>query len=271
MHDEPRSSMFFRQYYLECLSHASYLIGDTRTGRAVVVDPQRDVDALPRRRRRARADDRAGPGDPLPCRLPVRPPRARRADRGDHRLRTGRGGPGRVPDRHVRRRRPDRARRRRARRDAGDPRDPGPHPGVDQHRRPRRARRPVRRAHRRHAVHRRRRTPGPAGVGRGHRRRARPPALPLAARPAAHPPRRDEGVPRPRRRLGLREATVDRDGVDDRRAAGDELRARPDERGRVRRRRHPGPVRGAPVLRVRRQPQPPAARPARRPTPPCRR
>jgi len=35
--------MFFRQYYLGCLSHASYLIGDTGTGRAVVVDPQRDV------------------------------------------------------------------------------------------------------------------------------------------------------------------------------------------------------------------------------------
>lgn len=35
--------MFFRQYYLGCLSHASYLIGDTTTGSAVVVDPQRDV------------------------------------------------------------------------------------------------------------------------------------------------------------------------------------------------------------------------------------
>ena len=35
--------MFFRQYYLGCLSHASYLVGDTTTGRAVVVDPQRDV------------------------------------------------------------------------------------------------------------------------------------------------------------------------------------------------------------------------------------
>ena len=35
--------MIFRQYYLDCLSHASYLIGDTTTGRAVVVDPQRDV------------------------------------------------------------------------------------------------------------------------------------------------------------------------------------------------------------------------------------
>ena len=35
--------MLFNQYYLECLSHASYLIGDETTGRAVVVDPQRDV------------------------------------------------------------------------------------------------------------------------------------------------------------------------------------------------------------------------------------
>lgn len=35
--------MKFTQYYLDCLSHASYLIGDENTGRAVVVDPQRDV------------------------------------------------------------------------------------------------------------------------------------------------------------------------------------------------------------------------------------
>lgn len=35
--------MKFHQYYLECLSHASYLIGDESTGRAVVIDPQRDV------------------------------------------------------------------------------------------------------------------------------------------------------------------------------------------------------------------------------------
>lgn len=37
--------MIFQQYYLGCLSHASYLIGDETTGRAVVVDPQRDVSA----------------------------------------------------------------------------------------------------------------------------------------------------------------------------------------------------------------------------------
>lgn len=35
--------MKFIQYYLDCLSHASYLIGDEPSGRAVVVDPQRDV------------------------------------------------------------------------------------------------------------------------------------------------------------------------------------------------------------------------------------
>jgi hydroxyacylglutathione hydrolase len=32
------------QFYLGCLAHASYLIGDEASGGAVVVDPQRDVD-----------------------------------------------------------------------------------------------------------------------------------------------------------------------------------------------------------------------------------
>jgi glyoxylase-like metal-dependent hydrolase (beta-lactamase superfamily II)/rhodanese-related sulfurtransferase len=36
--------MYFAQYYLECLSQASYLIGDESTGQAVVVDPRRDVE-----------------------------------------------------------------------------------------------------------------------------------------------------------------------------------------------------------------------------------
>jgi glyoxylase-like metal-dependent hydrolase (beta-lactamase superfamily II)/rhodanese-related sulfurtransferase len=35
--------MIFTQHYLACLSHASYLIGDQTTGRAVVVDPRRDA------------------------------------------------------------------------------------------------------------------------------------------------------------------------------------------------------------------------------------
>ncbi len=36
--------MIFKQFYLNCLAHASYLIGDEETGIAAVVDPQRDVD-----------------------------------------------------------------------------------------------------------------------------------------------------------------------------------------------------------------------------------
>lgn len=36
--------MIFTQHYLSCLSQASYLIGDESSGRAVVVDPRRDVD-----------------------------------------------------------------------------------------------------------------------------------------------------------------------------------------------------------------------------------
>ncbi|WP_030548092.1 rhodanese-like domain-containing protein [Streptomyces albus] len=35
--------MFFAQYYLDCLSQASYMIADETTGKAVVVDPRRDV------------------------------------------------------------------------------------------------------------------------------------------------------------------------------------------------------------------------------------
>jgi hydroxyacylglutathione hydrolase len=35
--------MIFTQHYLSCLSQASYFIGDESTGRAVVVDPRRDV------------------------------------------------------------------------------------------------------------------------------------------------------------------------------------------------------------------------------------
>jgi glyoxylase-like metal-dependent hydrolase (beta-lactamase superfamily II)/rhodanese-related sulfurtransferase len=36
--------MILKQFYLNCLAHASYLIGDERSGTAAVVDPQRDVD-----------------------------------------------------------------------------------------------------------------------------------------------------------------------------------------------------------------------------------
>ena len=36
--------MILKQFYLPCLAHASYLIGDEQTGTAAVVDPQRDTD-----------------------------------------------------------------------------------------------------------------------------------------------------------------------------------------------------------------------------------
>ena len=36
--------MILKQFYLNCLAHASYLIGDESSGIAAVVDPQRDVD-----------------------------------------------------------------------------------------------------------------------------------------------------------------------------------------------------------------------------------
>jgi hydroxyacylglutathione hydrolase len=42
MHSKMGDDMYFKQFYLGCLSQASYLIGSN--GEAVVVDPQRDVD-----------------------------------------------------------------------------------------------------------------------------------------------------------------------------------------------------------------------------------
>jgi len=36
--------VIFKQFYLSCLAHASYVIGDEETGIAAVIDPQRDID-----------------------------------------------------------------------------------------------------------------------------------------------------------------------------------------------------------------------------------
>lgn len=38
------SALIIEQFYLDCLSQASYLVGDTNSGRAAVVDPRRDID-----------------------------------------------------------------------------------------------------------------------------------------------------------------------------------------------------------------------------------
>src|SRR5438093_12896785 len=36
--------MILKQFYLNCLAHASYLVADETSGAAAVVDPQRDID-----------------------------------------------------------------------------------------------------------------------------------------------------------------------------------------------------------------------------------
>src|SRR5437879_6694044 len=35
--------MILKQYYLGCLAHASYLLGDDASSTAIIVDPQRDI------------------------------------------------------------------------------------------------------------------------------------------------------------------------------------------------------------------------------------
>jgi hydroxyacylglutathione hydrolase len=39
-----QGNMIFKQFYLNCLAHASYLVGDEQTGIAAVIDPQRDIE-----------------------------------------------------------------------------------------------------------------------------------------------------------------------------------------------------------------------------------
>src|SRR5580704_17210829 len=41
--EEFKLPMILKQYYLGCLAHASYLIGDEASATAVIVDPQRDI------------------------------------------------------------------------------------------------------------------------------------------------------------------------------------------------------------------------------------
>src|SRR5436190_23039407 len=37
------NTVILNQFYLNCLAHASYLIGDEKTRTAAIVDPQRDI------------------------------------------------------------------------------------------------------------------------------------------------------------------------------------------------------------------------------------
>ena len=86
------AEMILTQHYLACLSQASYLIGDETTGRAVVVDPRRDVgvylDEASSRGLRIETRHR----NTYPCRLPERPPRTGCPDRCHHFVRGWRSG-----------------------------------------------------------------------------------------------------------------------------------------------------------------------------------
>ena len=255
--------MFFRQYYLGCLSHASYLIGDTTTGRAVVVDPAARRRRVPRRRRGARPDDRQVlethfHADFLSGHLEL-------AAHTGATIGYGRAAAGRAefPIETFA---------------DGDRIQPGRRSELEIRETPGHTPESISIVVYPHGL-----DGAPYGVLTGDTLFigdvGRPDLLAsvgvtadeLARQlyhslhdAAAHAARRDQGLPGPRRRVGVRQEPLDRDRVDDRRAAPHELRARPDERGRVRRGRHPGPVGRPAVLRLRRQPQPRTARPAHR-------
>ena len=242
--------MILHQFYLNCLAHASYLVGD-------------EVDRH-RRRRRSAARHRSVPR----VRRGARP--ADRA-RASSRTSTPTSSPGTsscaiAPARRstwARRRRPStRSRRSRRRRDRARPRaaagarNAGPHAGVDLDPRLRpRPRAPTRRT--------RVLTGDTLFVGDVGRPDLRV-ALGWSAADlggllydslhdeAADAARREPGLPGARRRLAVRQGAQQGDGLDDRRAAALELRAAADDEGGVRRAGHGRPARRAAVLHLRR-------------------
>ncbi len=253
--------MRFAQYYLGCLSHATTWSATPRPD-----GPSSSTRARRRpvrgRCRGPRPRDREGPRDALPRRLPVRPPRAGqrtgaaigygRPRRADFPIETyADGDPITLGDVAL---------------ESGDA---GPHPGVDQHRwsASRATRRAVRRPDRRHAVHRRRRPPRPARLG-GVTAEELAAALPLAPRATCSPcpTRRRSSPPTAPARPAAR-TSPPRPRPPSASSAAPTTPC-PDDRGRLRRGRHPGPVRRAALLRLRRRPQPqrpPDSTPARPP------
>ena len=202
--------MVFQQYYLDCLSHASYLIGDTEQRSCRRGRPAARRRPVPRRRGRGRparsptSSRRTSTPTSSPATSSWRPPPAPPSS-------TATPPPaGRVPHRDPRRRRSHLARRRSTSRSS--------------------RRRATPRSRSRSSSASTAPTTRPYGVLTGdtlfigdvgrpdllaavgvHRRRPGPPALPLAARQAADAARRDQGVPRPRRRLGVRQEPLHRD------------------------------------------------------------
>ena len=88
--------MFFQRYYLQCLSHASYVIADEETKEAVVVDPRRDIDIYVDDAKQARIHNQARDSHALPCRLRSRPHRTAEQIRRTNLPRSSSGGGVRV-------------------------------------------------------------------------------------------------------------------------------------------------------------------------------
>ena len=243
--------MFFRQYQLACLSLFSYLIGDETTGRAVVVDPQRDIaqyledaeangltierviethfhaDFLSGHLELAEATGAVVSfGDEAKAEFEIDP-----LAHGQH-LSLGevdleiRHTPGHTPESIsiVVREQPDAEAWAVLTGDTLFVGDVG--------------------------------RPDLLGLDRLDGRRPRPPPLPLGARSAPHAARCHARVPGPWRRIGVRQVDVRRRQLDHRGAAGHELRPAAHVRGRLRRGRDPGPVGGTALLRLRRRRQP---------------
>ncbi len=222
--------MIFKQFYLPCLAHASYMIGDEETGTAAVVDPQRDTDQYIVFAAEHAPQDQARIPDASPRRFCRRASgTARSRGRNDLSRRRGQSG---VRVYSAARWRHSRIRAR-APEGAGNA---GPHSGVDLHRRlrPERQRNAAaRRAHRRHSVHRRRgaaRSARGAGLV-GHRTWRH--AFRFAAHQAAGAAGSKPGVSGARRGLALRESAQQGNGFHPGRTAPLELRAAAHEQGSI--------------------------------------
>ena len=101
--------MILHQFYLNCLAHASYLVGDERSRIAAVVDPQRDIDQYLAFASAHDLRDRARAADALSRRLHRGSSRAA-GSRRRHDL-SGRRGQGGIRVHAARRRRSHRVRR----------------------------------------------------------------------------------------------------------------------------------------------------------------
>ena len=254
--------MILHQFYLNCLAHASYLIGDEQSETAAVVDPQRDVDqylsfaaehGLSIRHvilTHFHADFIAGHLELHEQTWRDHSPRALRA--GGVRLHA------------IRRRRQHRVRRRAA----GRARNTWSHPGVDLDPRVR---------------PRGQRLDSACRADRETRCSSAMSGDPICARRWDGRPttsgsllydslhgklltsaRLQPGLSRARRRLVVREGALEGDGLDDRRTAPDELRASTTQQGSLHRAGDDRSARCAVVFHLRRGAQQPQAADAQR-------